>query len=243
MDMARWMRFVPLIEKHSLQPILAIVPDNLDHKLDLAPPNPHFWELMRAMEADGATIGLHGYQHRCENAGRSLVPLHQHSEFAGVRGETQRQWIHCGLQIVRSNGLNPRVWVAPRHGFDRRTLWALRKEGIGILSDGMGRVAHRRGGVVWLPQQLWTPQPRRCGLWTICLHSNLASHHSVEALTAFLRSHAAQFTSVDRVLEEHQPGRRGLMETLYAGAQMSYKILEQKYKYLRRSYRQRRWIF
>lgn len=230
----RWQRFLPLLKQYSLHPILAIVPENLDHHLDVAPPDLFFMEKMRQLQADGATIALHGYQHLCESTGWSLIPLYRRSEFAGVPREIQRQWIRAGLEILRSQGLDVKIFVAPRHGFDRGTLWALRREGISILSDGMGRMAHRRGGVIWLPQQLWAPQMRRRGLWTICIHSNMASNREVDMLRKFLAQHSTQFTSVDRVLKEYPPGWRGPLESLYASAQMSRQLAVKLYKDLRR---------
>ncbi len=162
-----------------------MVPDNQDHDLQLSPPDPEFWDRMRALEAGGATIALHGFQHLCKSKGRSLVPLHRHSEFAGVDEETQRQWIHAGLEILRGHGLNPRIWVAPRHGFDASTLRALSQEGIKLLSDGFARVPFTRGGLTWIPQQLWEPVVKPAGLWTICVHSNTARGSQVRSI-AFL---------------------------------------------------------
>jgi predicted deacetylase len=234
---ARWRRFLPLIEEYGISPILAVVPDNRDRKLEAAPENAGFWGQMRALEAAGATIGLHGFRHLCQSTGRSLIPLHRRSEFAGVAAETQRKWIHAGLLTLEAHGLHPKVWVAPRHGFDRKTLWALRKEGIFVLSDGFGRVPFQRGGVVWIPQQLWAPSPQEQGLWTICIHSNTASDSSVERLSTFLRQHAAQFTSVARVLEEYRPGRRGIFEGLYAGFQLARLRIARALKSRRRGAR------
>jgi predicted deacetylase len=212
---AQWQRFLPLIEEFGIRPILAVVPDNQDYELEHAEPDPEFWARMRSMEAAGATIALHGFRHVCNSKGKSLVPLHRHSEFAGVPEETQREWIQAGLNILRGHGLKPRVWVAPRHGFDRSTLKALRKEGIGVLSDGLARVPFTRGGVTWIPQQLWRPVDKSKGLWTICVHSNTASGSHVDQLLAFVRQHVAQFTSVDRVLAELKPTKLDLAERLY----------------------------
>jgi predicted deacetylase len=153
----RWQRFLELIEEFGIKPILAVVPDNRDADLELAPADAEFWARMRALEAAGATIGLHGYRHLSNGRGRSLVALHRATEFAGVAEETQREWIRAGLEILRGQGLDPRIWVAPRHGFDAHTLRALRAEGVGVLSDGFARVPFVRGGVTWIPQQLWGP--------------------------------------------------------------------------------------
>lgn len=216
----RWERFVPLIEQFGIKPILAVVPDNLDQELNVSRPDPAFWEQMRAMEAAGATIALHGYRHVCSSCGESLVPLHRHSEFAGLPEETQRAWIHAGLEILRGHGLNPRVFVAPRHGFDRATLLALREEGIDLVSDGFARVPYKRYGITWIPQQLWAPREKSDGLWTICIHSNAAGSALVEEVRDFLELHAAQFTSVERVESEWNPIRLSLMERLLGAAML-----------------------
>ena len=151
---------------------------------------------------------------------------------AGVPRAIQQQWIRSGLSILRSHDLNPRVFVAPRHGFDRGTLWALRKEGVEVLSDGAGRVAHRRNGLIWIPQQLWAPVDHKCGLWTICLHPNTTGERALRKLEEFLKLHAEQFTSVDRVLKEMRPGIRSPQETAYAAVQMSRLLLSRRLRRL-----------
>ncbi|MGA2808517.1 MAG: DUF2334 domain-containing protein [Terracidiphilus sp.] len=211
----RWQRFLPLIEEFGIRPILAIIPDNQDKALSLSPPDPKFWERMRAMETAGATIAMHGYRHLCTNQGEALLPLHTKSEFVGVPEETQRHWIREGLGILRGQGLNPTVWVAPRHGFDLNTLSALQKEGIQLLSDGFARVPFTRGGMTWIPQQLWGPVEKSKGLWTICMHSNFTHGEEVDRLRVFVREHTAQFTSVDRVLVEFPPAKLSLTERVY----------------------------
>jgi predicted deacetylase len=201
---AGWQRFLPLIEEFKIQPILAVVPDNQDPELQLSPPDPEFWASMRALQATGATIALHGYRHICAGNGCGLLPFHRHTEFAGVPEQTQRQWIRAGLAILRSHQLDPQIWVAPRHGFDGATLRALAAEGIQTLSDGIALRPFKRG-LTWIPQQLWAPIHKSNGLWTICVHSNTATDAQVSELRAFLAGHAPQFTSVCRVLGGSEP--------------------------------------
>ena len=238
MSRARWERFVPLIEEFGIRPILAVVRYNRDPALQVSPADPEFWGQMRRMEAAGATIALHGYRHLCDRRGRSLLPLHRHSEFAGVSEETQQRWIGTGLGILRDNGLNPKLWVAPFHGFDANTLSALREEGIDMLSDGLARVPFIRGGVTWIPQQLWAPVDKPKGLWTICIHSNTAHGTLVDQLRGFLGQHAAQFTSVDRVVKELRPSMLGPAERIYEaialwrarGSRMKKRLLHRLHK-------------
>jgi predicted deacetylase len=212
----RWQQFQSLIEDFQLHPILAVVPDNQDPELKISPPNPVFWDSMRALEAAGAAIGLHGYRHVCASRGRSLVALHRVSEFAGVPAATQQAWIGDGMRILRGHGLDPNIWIAPRHGFDRNTLTALREEGILHLSDGFARVPFLRSGLTWIPQQLWAPVEKDRGLWTVCVHPNTASDAEIVALRSFLDLHAGQFTSLDRVLFRFEPAALNLAERIHA---------------------------
>jgi hypothetical protein len=217
MDRARWERFRRLIERFGVRPILAVIPDNCDAGLEYGPPDPGFWEEMRALEAGGATIGLHGYRHLCTQAGCSLIPMHGRTEFAGASLEMQRSWIEAGLGMLRERGLRPQVFVAPRHGLDQVTLRVLREEGIGLVSDGFARRPFRDLGLAWIPQQVWGPVEKESGLWTICLHSNSATDEDVTALEGFLERFSGQFTSVDRVLVEWPMDERSFGDRCFHG--------------------------
>jgi len=210
----RWRQCADLIEEFALKPILAVVPDNRDPLLEVSPPEPAFWDEMRKLERAGAAIALHGYRHVKNSNSGGFLPLHRASEFAGIDFETQRDWIREGLKVLRDRGLSPRLWSAPWHSFDRNTLAALKEEGITVLSDGFARAPVLRGGLVWIPQQLWAPVPMRNGLWTICLHPNTMESAEMSELQSFLRAHAGQFTSVDRALKENAATPAGSVETL-----------------------------
>jgi peptidoglycan/xylan/chitin deacetylase (PgdA/CDA1 family) len=201
----RWERFLSIITRYEIKPILAVIPNNQDPALGLQEPDPGFWERMRSLEAAGATIAMHGYRHLCASRGKPLLKLHLETEFAGVDESQQRQWIRAGLDILRGNGLNPRLFVAPRHGFDRTTLRALASEGLGILSDGFARRPFMRYDVFWIPQQLWEPVRKKTGLWTICIHTNTATPSVESKLERFLAKHAHQFTTFGRVIADNQP--------------------------------------
>jgi len=208
-----WQPYLDLVEKFGIHPIVAIVPDNCDPELDRAPADPNFWAGMRALEASGATIAAHGFHHLCESKGKSLLGLHRHTEFAGVDYQSQRHWIEESFRILRKKGLNPRLWIAPRHGFDRNTLRALWHSGVTHISDGFARLPHRRHGITLIPQQLWRPVWKEKGLWTICIHPYAARAEDAEQLQRFLEICGGQFTSFDRVVQEFsarslRPGER-----------------------------------
>ena len=234
MDEAKWQRYLPLLERYRLKPIVAIIPENRDALIDpemaacgssasviqagvenRRTRDAAFWKQMRSLVAAGAEPALHGYRHLCAANGRSLVPLHRVSEFAGVDEERQRRWIDAGLSILRSHGLEPRIWVAPRHGFDRTTLNVLKSAGILLVSDGFAMRPFKGYGMIWLPQQLWAPVEKHSGLWTICLHAGTASDEEVGELGEFLQRFAGQFKSVSEVLNEWPIGRRSIQDRLF----------------------------
>jgi hypothetical protein len=202
MNKSQWSRFANLIREFHLKPILAIVPDNRDPELILDDPDLNFWQEMRNLQTAGATIGLHGFRHLCNGTEGGLIPLHTQTEFAGISEEIQHQWIGQGLEILRGHGLDPKIWVAPRHGTDETTLTVLRDLSLAVISDGFAENPFQERGVSWIPQQLWGPVAKRSGVWTVCLHANHASGDLCEELRQFLAHSASQFTSVDQLLIE-----------------------------------------
>jgi predicted deacetylase len=211
----RWKQCVKLIEEFDIRPILAIVPENRDPDLENSPVDPGFWYRLCNLESAGATTAVHGYRHLCHSGGKSILKLHTQTEFAGVDFTTQKDWIREGFRIVAEKGLHPRLWVAPRHGFDENTLRALRSEGVEYVSDGFARVPHRWRGLTWIPQQLWEPVAKTEGLWTICIHPSTLEPSAFEGLRHFLRNHRDQITSFDRVIREFDFKHLELWERIY----------------------------
>jgi predicted deacetylase len=209
-------RFLSILARHGVSSILAVVPDNQDPDLNRQTPDPEFWDRMRSLQAAGATIAMHGYRHACASRGTSILGLHEKTEFAGVNPSVQRQWIRSGLAILRGQGLRPRLFVAPRHGFDRNTLRALAAEGLNILSDGFARRPFTQHQILWIPQQLWEPVAQKTGLWTICIHTNTATASLEEGLGRFLAEHASQLTSFDQVIAGKPPSRLRWSEKIQA---------------------------
>ncbi|HTB96707.1 MAG TPA: DUF2334 domain-containing protein [Terracidiphilus sp.] len=229
-----WERFRAVIEEYRLKPILAVVPDNRDPELMKENPDADFWSRMAVLERAGATVALHGYRHVCDSEDSGILGLHPTSEFAGVSEDRQRQWIHEGLTILRGKKLNPKIWVAPRHGFDQSTLRALKAEGIAYVSDGFARVPFTHGGLTWIPQQLWAPVEKSAGLWTICIHSNNADDDLLLRLREFLDKHALQFTSLDKIIEELGADPLGMIEQMYAAYALGRLRFSRFKKVLRR---------
>lgn len=222
-----------LIARHGLRPILAVVPDNRDPELRCAPANESFWERMRALQAQGAAIALHGLHHLSVGRGGGLLSLHRRTEFAGEPPVRQIARIGAGLELLRARGLEPRLWVAPRHGQDRATCAALREHGILLVSDGFSATPYQRCGLTWLPQQLWAPITQSAGLWTICLHPNTASREELLRLEAFVQEHAEEFVGIEQGLEIFPPHTFGLQDWLTEKRRLIRIRLSRAVKHLR----------
>lgn len=193
MDRERFRAFLDLFRRHRLRPLLGIVPDNRDPGLNPHPQDPGFWDAMRELRSRGeAEFAQHGHTHvyigrRPGILGRRYG-FSDNSEFVGLPYEHQRRKIEEGRELLRTQGIETDVWMAPSHGFDQTTLRALREAGFGAVTDGIALYPYRRGGLVFVPQQLWAPKRVPLGVWTICLHTNTADERLYRAVEAHLAS-------------------------------------------------------
>ena len=229
----RLARFAEVIERYGLRPILAVVPDNRDPELICDPTDEGFWARMRSLQEKGAAIALHGLHHLSVGRGGGLLPLHHRTEFAGEPPVRQMARIGSGLELLRARGLEPRLWVAPRHGQDRGTCAALRAHGVQVVSDGFSATPYRRYGLTWMPQQLWAPVEQSSGLWTICMHPNTATRDEIARLERFVQEHVAEFVSLEQALELFPPHDFGLSDWLVEKRRLIRIRLSRAVKHLR----------
>jgi peptidoglycan/xylan/chitin deacetylase (PgdA/CDA1 family) len=173
MDWEAWDRIEPLLLEAGVRPILAVVPDNRDPHLIAGPERPDFWSRVRAWQARGWTIGLHGYQHVYVNREPGILGLNARSEFAGLPFGEQLEKLRNGLAIYAAEGVRADAWIAPSHSFDGNTLLALKTLGIRTVSDGFAfRPFRDPTGATWVPQQFASMRPMPWGIWTFCYHIN-----------------------------------------------------------------------
>lgn len=188
MDRRRWERVEQVLDAHGVKPIVAVIPDNEDPALMREPRDPAFWDRVRAWVDKGWTVAMHGHQHVMHATGEPLLlPFYQRSEFAGLTLEQQGVKLRQSWNLFATHGVEPRVWVAPAHSFDRVTLEALLRETpIRIVSDGIAWDTYQEHAFYWIPQQLWMLAERPAGLWTVCLHPNTMDDVAVDALNRAL---------------------------------------------------------
>jgi hypothetical protein len=197
-----WSEIESALVEHGIKPILAVVPDNQDHKLQVDAPVVDFWERVRQWQARGWTIGLHGFQHKYVGERAGIVTPKKNTEFAGVPAAEQEEKLRQGVKIFEQNGITPRVWIAPSNSFDATTVDLLPRFGIRIICDGQFRfpfVCQRE--MFWVPHQIFNFRPAPSGVWTVCYHHNDWTEADLKRFRENLRLFHADLWSLDNVLE------------------------------------------
>lgn len=236
MDWGRFWALLRLFQRHRVKPLLGVVPDNQDRKLNRQKSEPRFWEVMRSLaERDVVEIAQHGYQHILERDSNHALCTRgdgqrfRWSEFAGYSYNEQLEKIQKGRAILQDNGVFTDFWFAPNHSFDLTTLNALKTVGFTAVSDGLSLVPFKERGLIFVPQQLWRPAWAPCGVFTICLHSNEITNGEIKAIRHFLRTpvHLTSFGAEVRSYKHHafDGMKNSLFKGLYRGARGAQKVI------------------
>ena len=203
MNWAIWDQIECVLSASGVKPLVAVIPDNRDREFDLASPRPDFWERVRGWQAQGWSLGVHGYQHSYVTRSSGLLAIHPASEFAGLSFREQRRKVEMALAIFRSEGVAPGVWVAPGHSFDAITLRVLSGAGLGVISDGFSILPYEdETGMLWVPQQMWRFRRMPFGIWTICFHPNSWRSDSLARFRNDLTKYREQICSFDAVVSQ-----------------------------------------
>jgi len=218
-----WHQLERILIDANIKPIFAVIPDNRDADFHYEAPRADFWDRVRAWQARGWTIGLHGYQHIYHTSSSGALGIHSGSEFAGLPFDEQAEKIERGLEIFRREAIQPKVWIAPGHSFDHLTLEALSGAGLRCISDGFAFLPYEDdAGLFWIPQQMWRFRRMPFGLWTICMHPNGWSPASLRRFAANVSKYRDQIVSFDTVADRYRGRKRTsadhVLERLWSGA-------------------------
>lgn len=217
MNWSIWAEVESVIREACIRPLLAVVPNNQDAELHVDAPSPDFWERVRKWQAQGWTIGLHGYEHKYVTKESGIMGLNRYSEFAGLPQNLQAEKLRLATAIFEREGVIPEAWIAPAHSFDRITVRLLAEYGLRVISDGFSRWPYRDGlGLVWVPQQLWGFRPWPNGIWTVCCHCNKWTSEDMSKFRVAIREFGSQITSIPDVLVEFGGRQQTLMDSLHS---------------------------
>jgi hypothetical protein len=197
-DLQKWNRFFDLFDRYGIKPIIAVIPDNKDPKLnDCGSFNVHYWKLVRSLQKKAYIIALHGFEHRYVNRDSGLLKLNNRSEFAGLSLQIQEKKIKAAVDIFKREKIQTSVFIAPAHTFDRNTLMALNKHSaIDIISDGLLKSPYIRFGFKWIPVQLSEVEAKLSGTWTFNYHPETCPDEAFEKVEKFIDQYHSHFVSL-----------------------------------------------
>lgn len=194
MDFKKWTPFFEIFDHYGIRPIVAVIPLNMDPKLIHDYADMNFWEKVKNWQNKGYRIALHGCEHLYRTSKSGIIGMNKRSEFAGVALDQQKHLLRQGIQKFAEEGIAPEIFVAPAHSFDKNTLIALKEvTNIRIISDGFYIHPVRRLGLNWIPQQLWEPEIKSKGVWTICCHPEITEPSTFDKIHQFIKAHNNAF--------------------------------------------------
>ena len=208
-----WDEIESILLEKNIKPIIAIIPDNHDSKLEITRKNDLFWERARKWQEFGWTIGLHGYQHILKDSNYGLIPISKKTEFVGDSFENQLKKLTSGIDIMKNHRIYPKAWIAPAHSFDINTMRALKKLDIQIISDGFHLTPHKdKNNFFWIPQQLWKFRKMLFGVWTVCYHHNSWGIKDISKFKKDVNHYGGYITSSDQLYEQYSDRAPSLLD-------------------------------
>ncbi len=194
MDVEQWDRMENLLDKYNVKPLVGVIPNCQDIKMQKYAVDNNFWDKVKKWQAKGWVIALHGYNHVYVTNCGGLNPINHKSEFAGVPLEEQKKKIREGIKIFKSHGVKTKVFFAPSHTYDKNTLTALKEESeIRIISDTVANKPYTKYGFTFVPLQLWAFAKDKFDCTTCCFHPNTMGDSGFNVLESFLQENAKNF--------------------------------------------------
>lgn len=188
MSLETFQRIQEACDSVGIKPLIGIIPDNQDAKLQTNLAWDGFWPYMKSLVKKDWRIAQHGYRH---------IYNERKSEFAGLPYDEQLEKIQLGQDILAAKlGTTPTWFMAPAHSLDRITCKALRELSFTHITDGIAPYPFQQDGLTWIPQQLWKPLNMPFGLWTICIHPSTMTEQEIQDLLQFLQTNSHKFQNI-----------------------------------------------
>ncbi len=207
MDWTKFLRFKELCDLYQVKPLIGVVPDNQDENLHInsskiIPPET-FWNYIKGLENEGWCIAQHGTTHIYTTKKMGCFPLNRLSEFAGIGYENQLAALKRGRDILLSNGICTRMFMAPAHSFDNNTIKALRKLGFDKMTDGFGQSPYLWRGMTFYPisYQQSSCLKKNSGYTTFVVHSNTMNENDFEHYEKLFDKYKDRLISYTELME------------------------------------------
>jgi hypothetical protein len=207
MDWDKFGRLERMLSQYEhIKPLLGVIPDNRDARLQMQPPRADFWDQVRRWHARGWTIAQHGYTHEYTQRNGGILGIGRKSEFAGLAYEDQFAKLQAGKEILIAQNVWEPYFMAPSHSIDESTLAALSDLGFTAITDGYGIFPYRMGALIAVPQLFSKPLHFGLGTYTICLHTNSMKEAQFSQLAQVIARHSAKFTTFPIACQANREG-------------------------------------
>ena len=194
MDVKKWAQMEVLLDKYDIKPLVGIIPNCEDEQMKKYEYNTDFWSLANDWISKKWTIAMHGFNHVYSTTCGGINPVNKRSEFAGESIDVQKEKIKNGIDLLKSHGIQPKVFFAPSHTFDENTLEALKaSSNIRIISDTISNDVYFEDGFTFVPQQTGKARKLPFKTVTFCYHPNTMTEENFEHLENFLRKYKKNF--------------------------------------------------
>lgn len=195
-DIARWDRIEQLLDRYEIKPLVGVIPSCKDEAMDGFDADTDFWSRVHSWQDKGWVIAMHGYDHVYKTSSGGINPVNSRSEFAGQSLEVQEEKIEKGVSIFKDHDIEPKVFFAPSHTFDNKTIDAIKnKSKIKIISDTVANKPYCYNGITFVPQQSGRVRALPFDTVTFCYHPNIMSDEAFIELELFIKKHKDKFIS------------------------------------------------
>lgn len=214
MDWDKFLKFKEILEKYQIKPLIGVVPDNKDDNLIKKPKSNQapadFWGYIKELRKEGWVIAMHGYQHIYTTSKSGMFPLNNFSELAGISYEKQKQMLGAGKAVLKENGIETDIFMAPAHSYDRNTLRALKEAGFLKITDGFGNEPYLWKGLTFYPIsfRLGSTLKKDKGYSTMVVHTDTVSDEEMCKYENYFKRKEVQWISYQEYLEQPAVKRR-----------------------------------
>lgn len=197
-----------ILINNKIIPLIGVIPENGDLKLKRKVGSKkirkkEFWSEIRGLHIDYKwDIALHGHNHVYVTKDGGLLQKNNQSEFSGLPYKEQFSKIEKGLEILKSEGLNPIAFMAPSHSFDKITIQALKDNDLKCVTDGYSLFPYFYKDILFVPQLRSYPKPRGIGIDTICYHTNSMQEKDIDRFRQFVLDCKERIISFNKVVAE-----------------------------------------
>ena len=194
MNVDNWDRIEKILDSFNICPLVGVIPHCLDKDMEKYDVDKGFWKKAVNWQHKGWIIALHGFNHVYVTSDGGINPVHNRSEYAGLSLDNQKNKIREGLEILKSHGLNSKVFFTPSHTFDKNTLVALKEEtNIRVVSDTVANKRYNLLGITIVPQQSGKVRKLKFKEVTFCYHPNNMSDADFIELESFIKQNRKLF--------------------------------------------------